>query len=63
MAAPYDMLLGRKTYELFAAHQPSGGDDNPETKRMHNATKFVATSTLRTLERNNATPISGDRQH
>ena len=27
---------------------------------MHNATKFVATSTLPTLEWNNATPISGD---
>ncbi len=60
MAAPYDMLLGRKTYELFAAHQPPVSDDNPDAKRMHNATKFVATSTLSTLEWNNATPISGD---
>ena len=60
MAAPYDMLLGRKTYELFAAHQPPVSDDNPEAKQMHNATKFVATSTLSKLEWNNATPISGD---
>ena len=60
MAEPYDMLFGRKTYELFAAHWPSVDDENPVAKMMNNATKYVATSTLSKLEWNNAKLISGD---
>ena len=56
MAAPYDLLLGRKTYELFAAHFPDAGDDHP----MNNATKFVATSTLTNLAWKNSVPLTGD---
>lgn len=59
-AAPYDILFGRKTYESFAAHWPHVGDDNPDAKKMNNATKFVATSTLSKLEWKNAKPITGD---
>ena len=56
MAAPYDVLLGRKTYQLFAANFPAEGDEHP----MNNATKFVATSTLSELEWKNSVPITGD---
>ena len=52
MAAPYDLLLGRKTYELFAA--------SSNAEQMKNATKFVATSTLRELEWENSVRIAGD---
>jgi dihydrofolate reductase len=56
MAAPYDILLGRKTYESFAPHFSAAGDENP----MNNATKFVATSTLTKLEWKNSVILSGD---
>ena len=56
MATPYDFLLGRKTYEIFAAHFPDAGDDHP----MNNATKFVATSTLSKLEWKNSVSITGN---
>lgn len=56
MADPYDLLLGRKTYELFAANIPKLGDDHP----MNNATKFVATSSSNKLEWKNSVRICGD---
>ena len=59
MAAPYDLLLGRKTYEIFAAHWPHAGND-PQASKLNNATKFVATSTLSKLEWKNSMRITGD---
>ncbi|MGB5809677.1 MAG: dihydrofolate reductase family protein [Polyangiales bacterium] len=56
MATPYDVLLGRKTYELFAANFPDAGDEHP----MNTAKKFVVTSTLNHLTWNNSTRVSGD---
>lgn len=59
MAAPYDLLLGRKTYESFAAYWPQV-DDDPHADLLNNATKFVATSTLRELEWKNSARLTGD---
>lgn len=59
MANPYDLLLGRKTYETFATHWPNAGD-NPVANRLNNATKYVVTSTLNTFEWKNSKRISGD---
>ncbi len=59
MAAPYDLLLGRKTYESFAAYWPHIEND-PVADKLNNATKFVTTSTLSKLEWKNSTPITGD---
>ena len=57
MAAPYDLLLGRKTYEIFASHFPKNNDSNP----INDATKYVATSTIQSsLEWKNSVPITGD---
>lgn len=56
MATPYDLLLGRKTYQLFAPHFSGAGNQNP----MNSATKFVATSTLTQLEWNNSVILAGD---
>lgn len=56
MAAPYDLLLGRKTYQLFAPHFAPAGDANP----MNAARKYVATSTLSELDWNNSVAVTGD---
>ena len=44
MARPFDLLLGRKTYEIFAAHWPY--DEGPIAERFNGATKYVASRTL-----------------
>lgn len=59
MAAPYDLLLGRKTYEIFAAHWPNVSND-PLADMLNNATKYVASSTLSHLEWKNSVRITGD---
>lgn len=41
---PFDLLLGRKTYEIFAAHWPYAGEDDPIAKAFNRVTKYVATS-------------------
>ena len=59
MADPYDLLLGRKTYESFAGHWPNV-ENVPHADKLNNATKFVVTSTLSKLEWQNSLPITGD---
>ncbi|MET3665554.1 dihydrofolate reductase family protein [Caulobacter sp. 1776] len=40
---PFDLVLGRKTYEIFAAHWPFVAPDDPIGPVFDRATKFVAT--------------------
>lgn len=40
---PFDLLLGRKTYDIFAAHWPHIGDDDPIARQFNSVTKYVAT--------------------
>jgi dihydrofolate reductase len=44
-AQPFDLLLGRKTYDIFAAHWPyaEGGQDDFIAQRFNRVTKYVAT--------------------
>jgi dihydrofolate reductase len=60
MAEPYDLLLGRRTYEIFSGHFSKAGDDNGEAGKLTTARKYVATNTLEILEWNNSVPISGN---
>jgi dihydrofolate reductase len=59
MGQPFDLLLGRKTYEIFAAHWPFAGD-NPVTALFNKATKYVASRSLNTLDWVNSKIIEGD---
>ncbi len=40
---PFDLLLGRKTYEIFAAHWPFAGADDPIRTAFDQAAKYVLT--------------------
>ena len=52
------MLLGRLTYEGFAAYWPTATGDFAE--RMNSLPKYVVSSRLREANWNNSTIISGD---
>jgi dihydrofolate reductase len=58
MGRPYDLLLGRKTYEIFAAHWPKV--EAPEDGGLNAARKYVASRTLATVEWNNSALLEGD---
>jgi dihydrofolate reductase len=57
-ADPYELLLGRGTYEIFAAHWPY--DEGPIADQLNSTRKHVASTTLEGLEWNNSTLITGD---
>jgi dihydrofolate reductase len=57
-SAPYELLLGRGTYEIFAAHWPH--DEGPIADRLNGTRKHVASTTLTEVEWNNSTLITGD---
>ncbi len=59
MATPYDMLFGRKTYDLFAGHWPNLEGD-PVAEMMNAARKYVVTSTPTGLDWHNTEAINGD---
>jgi dihydrofolate reductase len=59
MKSPFDLLLGRKTYDIFAAHWPNAGD-NPVAKLFNAATKYVATSKPGPLAWQNSRALAGD---
>ena len=41
--APFDLLLGRRTYDIFAAHWPYSPADDPIAVKFAKAKKFVLT--------------------
>jgi len=42
-AGDFDLLLGRRTYEIFAAHWPYAPEDNPIAGKFAKARKYVLT--------------------
>ena len=57
MDHPFDLLLGRKTFELFASYWPSHEE---EGAGINKATKYVASNTLKTHTWKKSVFLSGD---
>lgn len=60
MSTPYDLLLGRKTFEIFASHFPNADKNNLVAQKMNNATKYVVASSKTQMEWKNSIPIKGN---
>ena len=59
VSAPFDLLLGRKTYDIFAAHWPHASEEDG-AKPFNDATKYVASRRHPALEWSNSILIEGD---
>ena len=59
LGAPFDLLLGRKTYEIFAAHWPHVPDESG-AQELNSARKYVASRTLDKVEWNNSSLLEGN---
>ncbi len=59
MSRPFDLVLGRKTYDIFAAFWPNASDD-AGGKPLNDATKYVASRSQPTLAWGPSVLIDGD---
>src|SRR5712664_4393396 len=54
------LLLGRKTYDIFAAYWPKATNNKEIADKLNNTPKYVASRSRRKLEWNNSSLIQGD---
>jgi dihydrofolate reductase len=59
MSVPFDLVLGRTTYDLFAAYWPHATDDQG-AKPLNDATKYVVSRGRPTLEWSRSVLVDGD---
>jgi dihydrofolate reductase len=59
MSRPFDLVLGRKTYDIFAAYSPHAPEE-AGAKPLNDATKYVASRNHPTLEWSKSVLIEGD---
>ncbi|MCF8469142.1 MAG: dihydrofolate reductase family protein [Sneathiella sp.] len=58
MGRPFDLLLGRKTFEIFAGYWPD--HDNDIGRPINSATKYVASNTVESHSWNKSVFMKGD---
>jgi len=59
-AQPFELLLGRRTYDIFAAYWPRIPDSNAIARVFNRVPKHVATHRAGTLEWQNSRALQGD---
>lgn len=59
LTPPFDLLLGRKTYDIFASYWPYQDPANPVAAVFNPAKKYVVSSQQQELEWENAELITG----
>jgi dihydrofolate reductase len=60
MSQPHELLLGRKTYDIFAAYWPTHRDVEPGASSLNQATKYVASRTRKKVDWENSNLLQGD---
>lgn len=55
-----ELVLGRRTYEIFEAYWPYQPGDDPIARTLNAARKHVASRTLKSLQWNNSSVLDGD---
>ncbi|MGZ6005509.1 MAG: dihydrofolate reductase family protein [Candidatus Saccharimonadales bacterium] len=60
MSMPFDLLLGRKTYDIFANYWPKQDPDHPVAAPFNKATKYVVSGSSPKLEWEKSVLIEGD---
>src|SRR6266568_66140 len=58
MSAPFDLLLGRRTYDIFSSYWPHA-TDNPGAKPLNDATKYVTSRSHRGAQEGGWTRAAG----
>lgn len=59
MSQPHELLLGRRTYDIFAGYWPKHRDE-PGAASLNDATKYVASRTRKTVDWEHAKLLQGD---
>lgn len=59
MGVPFDLVLGRRTYDIFAAHWPNAPEE-AGGKPLNDATKFVASRGMPELRWSTSVLLAGD---
>lgn len=60
MGIPFDLLLGRQTYDIFAAYWPKQDPAHPVARPFNKATKYVVSRGQPKLEWHNSVLVNGD---
>lgn len=55
-----ELVLGRKTYEIFEAYWPYQPEDDPIAMTLNSAKKYVASRTLTSVQWNNSSLLGAD---